>query len=1483
MKGIHDSLAQFHPTVAQWFHEQVGIPTQPQILGWPSIASGQNTLILAPTGSGKTLAAFLACLDHLWKQENLPPGVQLLYISPLKALNNDVYRNLHVPLQGVKQYAQSLGEKLPDITIGLRTGDTSTSERQKQLRKPPHVLITTPESLHLLLTSQGHTMLKTVRWCIIDEIHVLCPNKRGVFLSILLERLQEVIGEREMIRIGLSATQRPLEKVASFLGGYRYSESHGFEPRPVNLVDAGQRKKLDLQVVSPVERFGPLPEKTIWPSIYRYLYDQITQHRSTLIFANNRRAVERITAAINELHDEQTASIEGSPGTQLARAHHGSVSLEMRRQTEQQLKEGKLRCVVSTASLELGIDMGSIDLVCQVESSGNIARSLQRVGRAGHLVGSHSKGRLIPKSLPDLLEQTALAKAMVHGEVEHLHVPRGCLDMVAQQVIAMVAMKSWAVPELYALFRQAYPLHELTPEAFESVLEMVSGRFPAEAFQELKSRITWDRIHNRLHALPGSRQLALVNGGTIPDTGQYAVYISGTTSRIGELDEEFVFERRINDVFTLGTSNWRIESIESDRVIVTRAEGTASIMPFWRGEKIGRSYELGVEIGNLLQELQHRMAENQKHARTWLEQTYQLDTTAADNLMMFLKKQIESAGVIPGHQTILCEAFRDQIGDWFLVILSSLGNRFHLTLRFALEAVWHQQFGYQPHCLHHDDGLLIRLTDHEQPPVDILHKLDVSKVQDHVLQSLSNSALFAIRFRHNAARALMLPVSSPQKRAPLWLQRLKSKNLLQIARAYPRFPIVLETFRECLHDHLAIDQLIEVLQSIKEGKRQVVSRRAETPSPFASQLLFSFTAAYLYEYDSVGHQQFKGTTAVDQTVLDQLLAPGEYRHLLDPQAITLVDKRLQGTGLLPRTLEEFAEWIRKLGDMRDEEIPPECNAFLNELYADKRISRFPFNGTSDARWIHHEYFESYQALLRLMQQKDVEESTILSAMSVVHRFIKSHALVGIDDVMARYPLPRKLLEDRLERWSKEGKLVAVEPSEDLPTLLYSLPQNLESVQRSSLAIRRREIPTVSREVFAQFLLHWQCRTSDTQQGGPEGLSACLHRLMGITLPRELWERVIFPSRVNNYQSRWLDDLIMSGEWCWIAQPVQEQEGNARCEMIRFIRREDLQFYRPPFEGEPALAEDETLLYNMLQTRGAMFLTDLAQSLKRQPSRIKQGLWSLADRGIVTNDRYDVLRNIDQDLNQAAGTHRRASLRALRSHQLAGQEGRWSLIPWGQCETETRAIYQVQLLLERYGVVSRDLSLLDETLMPWRVHYEILCRLELTGEVRRGHFVDGLAGAQFALPSAVEQLTRMHQVQPPSVMILLHAYDPANVYGPSLPLGWPLAKTNASSVNIPWSRRKNNWLILKAGRVILAIENQGRKLWPAPDATSEDLLAAIQLLPDVIRSGHGIDIRAKLVVDEWNGTPIQQSAAKELLAASGFVNDYPAMSWYAAWA
>jgi ATP-dependent Lhr-like helicase len=1445
-----DVLSQFLPPVAEWFRKTLGTPTPAQLQGWPAIAAGKNTLILAPTGSGKTLAAFLACLDALWRQPSPARQVQVLYISPLKALNNDIHRNLQIPLAGVVETARAMGYPLPEITAAVRTGDTPATERQRLIKRPPHVLITTPESLHLLLTSQGRESLRGVQWCIVDEIHALCSNKRGVFLSLLLERL-EALNPRGFVRIGLSATQRPLDEVARFLGG----------PRPVTIIDAGLRKDLDLRIISPVDTFGPMPEKSIWPSIYRLLFEEIKSHRSTIIFANGRRSAERLTTALNDF-------AEADSPLPIARAHHGSISLEVRQQIEQALKEGRLPCVVATASLELGIDMGAVDLVVQVESCGNVARGLQRVGRAGHLVGQKSKGRLIPKTLPDLLEEAVLAREMLAGRVEATHVPTNCLDVLAQQVVAMVAVESWDVPALFDLVRRAYPYRDLTAAAFESVLEMVSGRFPAEAFRELRPRISWDRVHNRLHALPGSKQVALVNGGTIPDTGQYAAYIDGQEVRIGELDEEFVYERRVGDVFVLGTTAWRIEQIENDRVFVSRAEGLPAIMPFWRGEYVRRSRDLGLALGAFLREFAARLP--QTDCLDWLQHECHLDQAAARNLRDFVRRQIERAECLPTDQTLLVEAFRDQVGDWHIAILSPFGSRFNLALRLALEARLRQRFGYQPQALHHDEGLLLRLVDVDEPPLDLLDNWSPEDVEKVILAELSNSALFAIRFRQNAARALLMPRAQPGHRAPLWLQRLKARNLLQIARQFPNFPVVVETYRECLQDHLDVPRLQQMLADIGTGTVKVVRRRAETPSPFAAGLLFNFTAAFMYDYDRVQPSP-NGDTKLDRQLLEELIAPDQPLHLLDPRAVSLVEQRLRGFGRPPRTVEEMADWLRRLGDLAPSELEGPMASFLERLETDGRVSRVVLRGVNEPdRWILTEERELYTDAF--------DRGKTEAAATIFGRYLQTHALVGLADILARYPFEESWAERQLEEWTKAGQLVSLTPASADQPLQWSAPANLEQVQRGTLAILRREILTCPAHQFADFLLRWQHRHPDTRLEGIEGLRTVLERLQGLPLPVELWEQNVLPSRIRDYQARWLDDGSLTSEWIWTCRN-ETGEGNG---MAGFLTREKLQYWPRP-TTDPSGDEETGRVYEQLRQKGAAFGVDLAQALGLSPAHVRRALWKLAQSGLATNDRFDVLRKGEEaEPRDAAALTRRMTLHNMRRRSRQPPEGRWSLIAWGSPDTETRALHHAYLLLERYGVVARELALLDPWLLPWRVLYEIYSRLELAGDVRRGYFVEGLSGAQFALPEAVTQLSQAPTASRAGApVLLLPALDPANLYGSNAPLGWNFTGSDAANEG-GFARRPGNWLAIRGGHPILVIENHGKRLVPLANANRDDLVQAITRLGDLLHTAHGVKLRGKLSVEEWNGQNIMETEGKELLEAAGFVRDFPAMSLYGAW-
>jgi ATP-dependent Lhr-like helicase len=1332
-------------------------------------------------------------------------------------------------------------------------------------------------------------MLRRVTHCIIDEIHALCPNKRGVFLSLLLERLEELVSQG-FVRIGLSATQRPLSEVARFLGGLdaALTAEGPFQPRPVTIVDAGLRKDLDLGVISPVEQFGPLPEKSIWPAIYRLLGEEIRRHRSTIVFANNRRTVERITAQLNETEE-------------IARAHHGSVSLEARQATEQALKEGQLPAVVATASLELGIDMGAVDLVCQVESPGTVARGLQRVGRAGHLVGQKSKGRLIPKTQADLLEQAVLAREMAAGRVEELRVPPNCLDVLAQQVVAMVAIEDWEVPALYAVVRRAYPYRDLSPQAFEAVLEMVSGRYrfsrqhtereTASRVQDrgrglsmgaLYPRISWDRIHNRLHALPGSRQLALVSGGVIPDTGQYAVYL-GNGVRIGELDEEFVYERRVGDAFLLGTNAWRLENIEVDRVIVSPAEGAPALVPFWRGEQNGRSYTLGKALGEFLRELASRL--EGPSCRDWLVRDYFLDPAAARNLLGYAGRQLLRTGCLPTDRTLVIEASRDLLGDWQVILLSPLGSKLHFALRLALEAQLSQRLGYKPQCLHHDDGILIRLADSDEPLLDLFEGLNADNCEPLLLDSLGDSALFALRFRQNAARALLLPRNSPGKRAPLWLQRLRGRDLLQVARRHPDFPIVVETFRECLHDHLDLPHLRQLLADIGAGRVQVVTRRVDAPSPFATGLLFAFTAANMYQYDSVP-AAVGPTPNLDPRLLDQLVAPETQRHLLDPRAIHQVESRLRGLGQPPRSSPEMAEWLRRLGDLTESELEGPMDALLEELEATLRVQQLALPASRDMtapalRWVLVEDAPLYRRAFGLDQAEPEEMQK--AAETILERFLETHALVGLADVLQRYPFAPVWARRKLEEWASSGRLVSVPSETAHGTVQWSAPDNLEQVQRGSLALLRSEVTSCPPFQFADFVLRWQGLHPEARHDSGDGLARVLDRLEGVSLPYQIWEQAVFPGRLSGYQPRRLDDTIADGEWTWACQST----GDVGPGGLAFWKREHLERLPPPPGWDSPANENVTgHVLEQLRLRGASFVPDLARAIGSAPSRVRTVLWTLLRRGLVTNDRFDVIRNGEEAIRPEADgelgseSRRRAGPLALRRRVASRRpEGRWSLISWGRPDAESQAVFLASILLQRYGVAARELALLDPGMLPWRVLYEVLSRMELAGEVRRGYFVEGLSGAQFALPEAAQQLQRLALPSTAAAPVLLvHSLDPATLYGSGAPFDIPLLDGGTR----PLTRRPGNWLALRAGRPVLIVEQQGKRLTALSSASRDDVAAAVGGLPGILASDRGLGARHKLVVAEWNGQPVTATEGRELLEAAGFVRDYQEMTLYAAW-
>ena len=903
-----DPLAAFTPPVADWFRRSFSAPTAAQRKGWPPIAAGKHSLILAPTGSGKTLAAFLGAIDG-FVRDPAERGTRVVYVSPLKALNHDIEKNLRAPLAGID---------LPrPITVSVRSGDTPQRERTAMRRTPPDILITTPESLYLILTSSARDMLASAETVIVDEIHAVAATKRGTHLALSLERLEHLAGG-PVQRVGLSATQRPLEEIARFLGG---------RDREVEIVDAGARKQLDLEVIVPVEDMRELggaaevdgePRQSIWPALYPRLLELVQAHRSTLVFVNNRRSAERVAHRLNELAEAD-----------IARAHHGSIAREQRLEIEDMLKSGRLPALVATSSLELGIDMGAIDLVVQVESPKSVAAGLQRVGRAGHQVDAPSLGRFMPKYRGDLLETAVVVERMRRGEIEHTRVPRQPLDVLAQQLVAAAALDDWDVAELYALVTRAHPYRDLSRGQFEGVLDMLAGRYPSDEFAELRPRVVWDRTAGVVRGRPDARRLAVTSGGTIPDRGLYGVFLADSGARVGELDEEMVYEARQGEVFQLGASSWRIEQITRDRVLVSPAPGVPGRMPFWKGDGVGRPYELGRAVGEAART--RRFSDD-------------LDERAARNLRAYLDDQAEATGVVPSDRTIVVERFRDEIGDWRVCVLSPFGGRVHAPWALALEQRLGAALGIEVEAMWADDGITFRLPDSDTvPPVDLI-AIPPDELDDLLLDRVAQSPLFASRFRENAARALLIPRRRPGTRTPLWQQRLKAHDLQQVAIKYGSFPVLLETYREVLSDVFEVPALKTLLEAIGRGQVRMLEVESAQPSPFASALLFDYIATYMYEGDAPAAERRAQALQLDRALLAELLQNDDLRELLDGDAIDQVERELQGEGREP-TLDQAHDLLRRLGDLSTAEAGSRgVAAHVAELVAQRRAVRVRIAG-----------------------------------------------------------------------------------------------------------------------------------------------------------------------------------------------------------------------------------------------------------------------------------------------------------------------------------------------------------------------------------------------------------------------------------------------------------------------------------------------------------------------------------------------------------
>jgi ATP-dependent Lhr-like helicase len=1475
-----DALAPFHPVVADWFARAFEGPTPPQVLGWPPIAAGDHTLIVAPTGSGKTLAAFLWGLNRLAEDRlNGREAGRLLYISPLKALNYDVERNLRGPLAGIADSARRMGLEPPEISVGVRTGDTPQSERQRMLRHPPDILITTPESLYLLLTSKGTEILKGVTGVIIDEIHAVAGTKRGSHLALSMERLERV-AEQPIQRIGLSATQRPISEIARFLGG---QDEHG-TPRPVRVVDAGRVKELDLEVIVPVDDMremdqparpdqaeladilgGGSTKRSIWPAMYPALLELVRAHRSTLIFVNNRRSAERLALRLNELADED-----------IARAHHGSLAREQRTIIEEDLKAGRIPALVATSSLELGVDMGAIDLVIQVESPRSVARGIQRVGRAGHRIDVPSSGRIFPKYRGDLLECAAVVERMREGAIEETHVPRLPLDVLAQQVVAMVSGDDpMTVDDILALARGSHPFSDLSREQLEGVLDMLAGRYPSDEFAELKPRVVWDRAEGTVRGRDGARRLAVENAGTIPDRGLFGVFLADGRTRVGELDEEMVYEARPGQAFMLGASTWRIEQITRDRVLVSPAPGAPGAVPFWRGEGVGRPYELGAAVGRMAREI---AAATPDDAAARLKADSRFDDRAAQNLIQYVKDQVDATGTVPSDLGIVVERFRDEIGDWRLCILSPFGARVHAPWALAVQARLREFAGTDPHVIWSDDGIACHLVDGDTlPPTDVLIP-GPDDLEDLILSELGGTALFGSRFRENASRALLIPRRHPGRRTPLWQQRLKASSLLEVARRFGSFPVILETYRECLNDWFDLPALTDLLTRI--GSREIAVTEVETDnaSPFAGSLLFEYVASYMYDDDTPVAERRAQALALDRDLLRELLGQDELRDLIDPEALDDLEMQLQGLDpeRKARGADGVHDLLRRLGDLSIEEVrlrlddPAALDAHMEVLLRERRAAHARVAG--DARLIAGEDAGRYRDGLGVMPEAGLPDAFLepvpRALESLLARYARTHGPFRAADAAARLGASAGLTEETLSLMEAEGLLVRGQMRPRGRGDEWCDPEVLRRLRRMSMARLRREVEPTDPDVLARFLPQWQRIDRPDAPPGPDALRDAISGLQGIALPAAQWEAETFPRRLGSYSPAWLDQLAAAGEITWVGAGSMGGAGGGR---VAIYLREDAAVFGPP-PADAAPEGDTADRIRAALAMGAQFMEDLLDASGAPRDEAVAALWNLVWAGEVTNDLWSPLRAGPR----AAGQQRPQSprigrggrtwgrSRTARASRTATAAGRWSattsLFDRAPSVAERRRAL-AEILIDRHGIVTRGAVLGEGIPGGFSAVYPEFGQMETLGLCRRGYFVEGLGGAQFALPGAIDRLRDLRvdrlEDEEPDVLIL-GAADPAQPYGAALP--WPKREGGRSPARVFGAQ-----VVLADGVPVAHVERGGKTLTTLVDPDHPFLEPALRALVAWVRA----DRSRRLRIERIDGGPSADAAVRPAMERAGF--------------
>ncbi|SJN16495.1 Probable ATP-dependent helicase lhr [Microbacterium esteraromaticum] len=1560
---MSDVLDRFTPATQDWFRGAFAAPTPAQAGAWKAISAGRHALVVAPTGSGKTLSAFLWAIDSVFRersglQEPKAPGdderTRILYISPLKALGVDVERNLRSPLVGIGQSARRLGFDAPAVSVGVRSGDTTSSDRRKLVSHPPDILITTPESLYLMLTSRAGETLRGVHTVIIDEVHAVAATKRGAHLALSLERLDALRraagAEKPAQRIGLSATVRPIDEVARFLGG----------SAPVEIVAPRAVKTFELGVVVPMDDMrNPPPAPgavasddpaeytevtgSVWPHVEEAIVDKVLENQSTIVFANSRRLAERLTGRLNEIYAErlgvpapapsappaarapaaeapgganapsggavgaaQAGSTAGADPV-LAKAHHGSVSKEQRALVEDELKSGILRCVVATSSLELGIDMGAVDLVIQVEAPPSAASGLQRVGRAGHQVGEVSRASLFPKHRGDVLHTAIVTERMLAGQIEAITVPRNPLDILAQQTVAACALDAISVEEWFETVRRSAPFQSLPRSAYEATLDLLAGRYPSDEFAELRPRLVWDRDAGTLTGRPGAQRIAVTSGGTIPDRGLFGVFVAGETTgaRVGELDEEMVYESRVGDVFTLGTTSWRIAEITHDRVNVLPAYGQPGKVPFWHGDGIGRPFELGEALGRFSREVS--TADPAKAQQRLIDAG--LDERARDNLMGYLTEQREATGTLPTDRTLTVERGHDEAGDWRVILHSPYGMKVHAPWALAINARVRERLGVEGSAVASDDGIIVRIPDADaEPPGAELFVFDADEIEQMVTAEVGGSALFASRFRECAARALLMPRMNPNKRTPLWQQRQRSAQLLEVARRHPTFPVILETLREVLQDVYDLPSLRRLITDVSERRIRLIETEPAQPSPYARDLLFGYVGAFMYEGDSPLAERRAAALSVDPALLGELLGTVEMRELLDPDVIAQFEREAQRLDPQRRArgIEGVADLLRMLGPLDASEVAARLTETEQESSTETTSSPDADVSPADVRRASAHLAElitarrvipvqiAGQSRFAVIEDAGRLRDALGSALPVgipvaflepvadplgdlVSRHARTHGPFTTASVAERLGLGAAVARHTLQRLESAGRLTSgfflpADATDGTGESEWCDTEVLRRLRMRSLAAIRGSVEPVSERAYARFLPDWQHLTRPLE--GLDGVLTVIEQLAGVPIPASAWESLVLPSRVRDYTPALLDELTSAGEVVWSGHgALPGRDGWVSLHPV------DLAPFTLPIPDErPAPGSLEERILDALRLSGASFAGGLRAMVNAENEQsVLDALWTLTWEGHITNDTFSPVRALIAGGSQAHKSTRRAPrTRAYRGVSLARPAarppsvgGRWAVLPETTppptqtvpADAAKRATVTAGLLLDRYGVVTRGSVQAEGVPGGFAQAYRMLAGFEEAGHCRRGYVIEKLGAAQFAASTTVDRLRTFAGLTdpPPRKATTLAATDPANPYGAAL--GWP----RLDEVSHRPGRKAGGLVVLVDGALVLYLERGGRTVL-AFDDDADVLRAAASDLAATARTRR-LDT---LTVEKINGAPIYGTPFATALQEAGFV-------------